>query len=119
MPQFCASAMVCCGQVHREIASAALVLLSVVTPDQGIGPDTLQLCASVAKQFPQQALFELSKPSTFKNSFMDFSETKHRNKLQSFVGSQMSQLKKQVREELSWAKTPVSPAILALLPKEV
>lgn len=66
-------------EVHREIASAALVLLSVVAPQEdGIRPDTLELCAGVVKRFPQQ-----------------------------------------VREELSWARTPVSGAILALLPKEV
>jgi len=66
-------------EVHREIASAALVLLSVVAPQEdGIRPDTLELCAGVVKRFPQQ-----------------------------------------VREELAWARTPVSGAILALLPKEV
>lgn len=66
-------------EVHREIASSALVLLSVVAPQEdGIRPDTLELCAGVVKRFPQQ-----------------------------------------VREELSWARSPVSGAILALLPKEV
>lgn len=116
--------------------------------EDGIRPDTLELCAGVVKRFPQQVptaipllvpgalccpkcsrLTKLPQEAVKALGRHVFARCQKRISLVfafphpnytrgQFVPFLLARRHK-VREELSWARTPVSGAILALLPKEV